>query len=127
MRPLKRPKERMTADFLPARAIRKCFELLVILSCDARSRTSSFDYLVSVRKRLFSAVAASIFELACDSGPSLALRPWGSTEAVKLFNPEKFCGVPVYASAQALDFLATTKNPSFSARKPASCSSGVSG
>jgi len=65
MRPLKRPKERMTADFLPARAIRKCFELLVILSCDARSRTSSFDYLVSVRKRLFSAVAASIFELAC--------------------------------------------------------------
>jgi hypothetical protein len=37
------------------------------------------------------------------------------------------CGVPVYASAQALDFLATTKNPSFSTRKPARCSSGVSG
>ena len=27
------------------------------------------------------------------------------------------CGVRVYASAQALDFLATTKNPSFPNRK----------
>ena len=37
------------------------------------------------------------------------------------------CGVPGYASAQVLDFLATTKNPSFSIRKPSRCSSGVSG
>jgi hypothetical protein len=28
------------------------------------------------------------------------------------------CGVPMYASAQSLDFLAWTKNPSFPDRKP---------
>ena len=28
------------------------------------------------------------------------------------------CGVPMYASAQSLDFLARTKNPSFPNRKP---------
>jgi hypothetical protein len=32
-----------------------------------------------------------------------------------------WCGVPVYASAQPLDFLATTKNPSFPIRKLTGC------
>jgi hypothetical protein len=41
------------------------------------------------------------------------LHPLGNTEAVKLFNSEKFCDVPGYASAQALDFLAMMKNSCF--------------
>jgi len=47
----------------------------------------------------------------------MAPRPKGSLKAVKLLYREKFCGVLMYASAQALDFLATTKNPSLPIRK----------
>ena len=31
---------------------------------------------------------------------------------------DSLCGVPMYASAQSLDFLARTKNPSFPNQKP---------
>jgi len=69
-------------------------------------------FLVFIRKRPFSAVAASIRRLACDSDHPWT-SPYGQPEAVPFSFPAEWCGVPMYASAQPLDFLATTKNCSF--------------
>src|SRR5512136_977498 len=67
-------------------------------------------YLVSIRKRSFSALAVSIIGLACDSASGLALR---AARSCQLSLRESLRRIRENASAQPLDFLVRTKNPSF--------------
>jgi hypothetical protein len=75
--------------------------------------------IVSVRKGFFSAHAASIFGLACAAYcPSSYPSPRGRRDTVTLSLWERVAKGRVRASAQSLDFLAWTINPSFPDRKP---------
>ncbi len=63
-------------------------------------------------KRECSAVKATKEDLARFRPERVLFRPGGVNLCACL------CGVPMYASAQPLDFLARTKNASFPNRKP---------